>query len=781
MDEKKLTLARRVIAALRGDTGSYEVLFKETAPDIWEICKKYFSNDEDAKAALESTYSVVAEKFAEQKDPTDVVGWIKRIAHITCAEKAAKFGGLADAEVKDLNLLTLSDYKKEKKDGVLTAATVADLTEKVLKVLPQRQRTELLLWNEGYDVAEIAKKLGISPGSVVGGLNVAKTKVEEETAKWEKDGFDYTKYAASPIGFFTRLMREKFDGSYVYTLPEKSGWTWTSIWDGIKGNLKWPTAAVGTAAAAGLVTKFKDIDLNLPGFDWKAADVDVKVPDVDVKKVDVELPKVDVDVKKPEVDVDLKKVDVDLPKVDVDVKKPEVDVDLKKVGAAVAAGAAAVGAAAAKVKDVDVNLPKVDVDVKKPEVDVDLKKVDVDLPKVDVDVKKPDVDVKLPKVDVDVKKPDVDVKLPKVDVDVKKPDVDVKKVGAAAAAGAAAVGAAAAAKAKDVKLPDVDVKAKAADVKADVKAGAATVKKDVDDKAAAAAAAVGKKRGLSGIWKWLLPLLLLLLLLGLLIGGLRGCNGSKVDTGDISVSKPDLSIKTPAVGSGKLTGDLDANWVSEADWDVDVKTETVPVSVNGSTLNINTIDVNTFLAGLNVINQNPLAYVRYETSNAGTDLGKLATLFPNIPEINNGTLQTLKYTTALGAEKSIKFDIANGKVASVGLYDADDVLSEELVYNYVDGTLETITVNSNFKKNGTPKKSETINYAELVTATNSEEENGKVVRETVGDDWAAYQYNEDGNVSVVAYNVDGTEGARAFAYGDNGALKTYQSFQNIIK
>ncbi len=383
MDEKILTIARRVIAALRGDTDSYKVLFEEAAPYVWEICKKYFADDDDAKTALDATFGTVAEKFADQKDPTDFLGWVKRIAHLTCAEQAAKVGGLADAEVKDLALLTLSDYKKEKKDGVLTFATVKDLTEKILAVLPQRQKTELLLWNEGYSVAEIAKKLAISPGSVVGGLNIAKGKVEDETAKWEADGFDYTKYAASPMSFFTRLMREKFAGEYVYALPEDKGWSWASIWDGLSGKLKWPALGVGAAAATGLAAKFGDLDLELPGFDWKAKladakidlpdlDLKAKLPDVDVKAPEVELPKVDVDL--PKVDVDAKLPDVDLPKVDVDVKKP--DIDLGKVGAGVAAGAAAVGAAAAKLKDVDIDAKLPDIDAKLP--DIDLKKKDDD-------------------------------------------------------------------------------------------------------------------------------------------------------------------------------------------------------------------------------------------------------------------------------------------------------------------------------------------------------------------------------------------------------------------
>ena len=89
---------------------------------------KYFLDDDEAKTALETTFGTVAEKFADQKDPTDFLGWVTRIAHLTCADQAAKVGGLADAEVKDLDLLSLADYKKEKKDGVLTFATVKDLT-----------------------------------------------------------------------------------------------------------------------------------------------------------------------------------------------------------------------------------------------------------------------------------------------------------------------------------------------------------------------------------------------------------------------------------------------------------------------------------------------------------------------------------------------------------------------------------------------------------------------------------------------------------------------------
>ena len=731
MDEKILTIAKRVIAALRGDTDSYKVLFEEAAPYVWEICKKYFADDDDAKTALDATFGTVAEKFADQKDPTDFLGWVKRIAHLTCAEQAAKVGGLADAEVKDLALLTLSDYKKEKKDGVLTFATVKDLTEKILAVLPQRQKTELLLWNEGYSVAEIAKKLAISPGSVVGGLNIAKGKVEEETAKWEADGFDYTKYAASPMSFFTRLMREKFDNDYVYTLPEDKGWSWASIWDGLSGKLKWPALGVGAAAATGLAAKFGDLDLDLPGFDWKAklADAKIDLPDVDLK---AKLP------------------DVDLPKVDVDAKLPDVD------------------------------LPKADLDVKAP--DVDLPKVDVDLPKVDVDAKLPDVD------------------LPKVDVDVKKPDIDLGKVGAGVAAGAAAVGAAAAklkdvdidAKLPDVDLPDVDLKAKAADIKADIDAKLPDIdlKKDDDDKAAAVAAAAGKKKGLAGFWKWLLPLLLLLLLLGLIFGGLKGCNtgasgcgtgasgcstgASGCGTGASGCAKGDANadIKTPAVtvqapeAQVVEEGGLDTYVI-----DANVKTKTVPVSVSGSVLDINTNDVGRFLTGLNLVNTNPIAYVIANTSEAASDLVKYAYVFPNIPEILDGTLTELKFTDGLGADKSFQFDVKDGVLNAVTLADPNGDAIETATYNYEDGALATVKVGA-----------ETLNYKGDITPTKSEkDEANNLTKAYVGDNWITCRTDANGNIDLVTYEWDNHTGARAFAYDDNGALKTYQSFQSIMK
>lgn len=683
MDEKILTIARRVIAALRGDTDSYKVLFEEAAPYVWEICKKYFADDDDAKTALDATFGTVAEKFADQKDPTDFLGWVKRIAHLTCAEQAAKVGGLADAEVKDLALLTLSDYKKEKKDGVLTFATVKDLTEKILAVLPQRQKTELLLWNEGYSVAEIAKKLAISPGSVVGGLNIAKGKVEDETAKWEADGFDYTKYAASPMSFFTRLMREKFAGEYVYALPEDKGWSWASIWDGLSGKLKWPALGVGAAAATGLAAKFGDLDLELPGFDWKAKladakidlpdlDLKAKLPDVDVKAPDVDLPKVDVDAKLP---------DVDLPKVDVDVKKP--DIDLGKVGAGVAAGAAAVGAAAAKLKDVD----------------------------------------------IDAKLPDIDAKLP--DIDLKKKDDDDDK-GAVAAA------------------------------------------------AAPVAAAAGKK-GLAGFWKWLLPLLLLLLLLGLIFGGLKGCGSgasgcgtgaSGCGTGASGCGKADSSVTTPAV----TVKTPDAEIVEEGGLDTyvidaNVKTKTVPVSVSGSVLDINTNDVGRFLTGLNLVNTNPIAYVIANTSEAASDLVKYAYVFPNIPEILDGTLTELKFTDGLGANKSFQFDVKDGVLNAVTLADPNGDAIETATYQYEDGALATVKVGS-----------ETLNYKGDITPTKSEkDEANNLTKAYVGDNWITCRTDANGNIDLVTYEWDNHTGARAFAYDDNGALKTYQSFQSIMK
>lgn len=661
MDAKMLTLAQRVIAALRGDTGSYKVLFEEAAPYVWEICKKYFLDDDEAKTALETTFGTVAETFADQKDPTDFLGWVKRIAHLTCADQVAKVGGLADAEVKDLDLLSLAEYKAEKKDGVLTFATVKDLTTKLLTALPARQKAELLLWNEGYSVAEIAKKLGISPGSVVGGLNIAKGKVEDETAAWEKEGFDYTKYAASPMSFFTRLMREKFDGDYIYTLPEDKGWTWTSIWDGFSGKLKWPALAVGAAAASGLVGKFGDLDLDLPGFDWKAklAEAKIDLPDVDLPKLDVDAKLPDIDLKKPE-------VDVDLPKVDVDVKKP--DIDLGKVGAAGAAVAAGAAAVAAKAKDV--KLP------------------DVDLP----------------------------------DVDLKKPDIDLP----------------------DVKAEYKEAKDKAAAVIADKE---------------------GKKKGLAGFWKWLLPLLAALILLGLLLGGLKGCNGKKID-GDVDIKKPAVTVKVPDAEVAE-EGALDASLV-----EADVKTKTVPVTVDGSVLNIGTNDVGRFLTGLNVINNNPLAYVIAHTSDKASDLAKYAYVFYSIPELADGTLTELKFTDALGAEKSFQFKAKDGVLNEVVLADPNGDAIETAKYNYdKDGMLDTVKVGS-----------DTLNYKEDITPTKIEkDEANNLTKFFVGDNWMTCRYMDETNVDLITYDWNGKDGARAFAYNDKGGLKTYTSFLDIMK
>ena len=393
----------------------------------------------------------------------------------------------------------------------------------------------------------------------------------------------------------------------------------------------------------------------------------------------------------------------------------------------------------------------------------------VELPKVDVD---------LPKVDVDAKLPDVD--LPKVDVDVKKPDIDLGKVGAGVAAGAAAVGAAAA-KLKDVdidaKLPDIDAKLPDIDLKK---------KDDDDDKGAVAAAAApvaaaAGKKGLAGFWKWLLPLLLLLLLLGLIFGGLKGCGSgasgcgtgaSGCGTGASGCGKADSSVTTPAV----TVKTPDAEIVEEGGLDTyvidaNVKTKTVPVSVSGSVLDINTNDVGRFLTGLNLVNTNPIAYVIANTSEAASDLVKYAYVFPNIPEILDGTLTELKFTDGLGANKSFQFDVKDGVLNAVTLADPNGDAIETATYQYEDGALATVKVGS-----------ETLNYKGDITPTKSEkDEANNLTKAYVGDNWITCRTDANGNIDLVTYEWDNHTGASAFAYDDNGALKTYQSFQSIMK
>ena len=247
------------------------------------------------------------------------------------------------------------------------------------------------------------------------------------------------------------------------------------------------------------------------------------------------------------------------------------------------------------------------------------------------------------------------------------------------------------------------------------------------------------------------------------MAGLKGCNKGKV-SGDLDVTVPEVTVTAPAaevVEDGSL---------SEYVYDVDVKTKKVPVTVNGSVLNIGTNDVGRFLTGLNLINTDPLSYVIAHTSDASSDLVKYAYVFPNVDEILNGTLTELKFTDALGAEKSFQFATTDSVLNTVTLADPNGDAIETATYNYdKNGTLATITVGN-----------ETLNYREDVTPTKVEKEDD-ITRVEVGDNWAACQYDENGNVSVVTYDWNGKTGARAFAYNDNGALKTYQSFQKLMK
>ena len=383
----------------------------------------------------------------------------------------------------------------------------------------------------------------------------------------------------------------------------------------------------------------------------------------------------------------------------------------------------------------------------------------------------------------------MDVKAPEADlpeVEVGKPDVDLKKVGAGVAAGAAAVGATVAAKGADIKakLPDVDVKkpevelpkvdvdAKAAAAKADLDAKVETLKtgaaaaKEETDKAAAAVAGKGKGCLAAPFWKWLLPLLAALIILGILMGAFKGCGKGKVDGTLETVTTPAVTVKTPdAEIKGAEEAELNEYIVTPG-----IDTETVPVTVDGATLNIGTIDVVRFVKGLNVGNVNPLAFVRSEVY-TGSDLAKLSYLFPNIPEITDGTMDTLKFTTKLGQERTYKFNTKDGKLTSVDLVDLNDKVLETVSYKYAkDGTLATIKTEDG-----------TINYADETTATSTtRDEENNITLAYVGDDWAACQYNADGTVDVITYDMGGTTGARAFAYGDDGVLKTYESFQNLM-
>lgn len=251
-----------VRAAQQNDERAFEFLYKKSYAILKRETLKYFKNEFDADDVLQNTYISIFRNLGALKDPEKFIPWSISICRNFCINECVRKAkqkernefrpAISEEGQEGLDTLPASSYDRTSSpDAAIDAIETKRLLSKMLDILPEMQRTCILLWQEEYSTKEIAKMVQIPEGTVKSNVSYAKKKIKEQVLTLEKQGTKL--YGMAPIPFFLWIIRQ-FCSSYE---PEAIADVATGSFSAIAKSIEASSVSVtgGSVTAAGTASK----------------------------------------------------------------------------------------------------------------------------------------------------------------------------------------------------------------------------------------------------------------------------------------------------------------------------------------------------------------------------------------------------------------------------------------------------------------------------------------------------------------------------------------------
>lgn len=250
--------------ALSGDMRGFEFIYNQTYRYYRAMIMKYLPNDNEVDDLLQEIYLKIFEKLKELRAPENFFPWSKMLVQNRIKNELRRRAGKmaanteyrpmyqTDEDGASLEDISLSDYELEynrtsfleeyNPELVMEKMEQKKLLGEILDGLPEKQRTCILLWQEGYTTNEMAEVLSIPSNTVLSNIRYAKKKIKANILDLEKKGIKL--YGMSPLTFFFWVL-EQFDHSYADTLPIKGD---MALWEQIGKTMQQAAATFSDTA-----------------------------------------------------------------------------------------------------------------------------------------------------------------------------------------------------------------------------------------------------------------------------------------------------------------------------------------------------------------------------------------------------------------------------------------------------------------------------------------------------------------------------------------------------
>jgi len=183
-------LKKYVEAAQAGDENAFRMLYELSYSKVKAACARQLKNPWDVDDAVQKTYIQIYTKLDTLQDPTKFTSWATTVARNSAlgilrtkqsrTRKDDYRPHFSDDEYEGMDTLSTADYEQgtDPQAQVEHDEAMARLT-KVIKELPEMQRTCFLLQRQDVSYKEMAEQLGIPEGTAKSNVRYAQQKIKK--------------------------------------------------------------------------------------------------------------------------------------------------------------------------------------------------------------------------------------------------------------------------------------------------------------------------------------------------------------------------------------------------------------------------------------------------------------------------------------------------------------------------------------------------------------------------------------------------------------------------
>ena len=181
MERNDVQLIHEILA---GDDAAFNTLVQKYQKSVHALAWRKIGDFHHAEEITQDTFLQAYRKLSTLKEPSQFAGWLYVIANRVCIawlrKRKSTMQSLEDTPVEEIEQSSHTHYVSEQRETETNAAN-AELVKKLLKKLPESERTVMTLYYLGeMTTKEIGNFLGVSANTITSRLQRARKRLQKD-------------------------------------------------------------------------------------------------------------------------------------------------------------------------------------------------------------------------------------------------------------------------------------------------------------------------------------------------------------------------------------------------------------------------------------------------------------------------------------------------------------------------------------------------------------------------------------------------------------------------